>query len=164
MVTWQRIVGTVIIIGVAILLTRHLLTPESHRVRKRFDVLAACLSKTPDEKTSGWLLKGQSLQHLFADSCTFELHTHPLHREMTPTEIGQEVMRARAVVQALDVTFHDLDITFPEPDRAVVTLTVRATVTHQSRDRHNAEVVCVLEKTTGKWLFRSFEEIVVLER
>jgi hypothetical protein len=87
-----------------------------------------------------------------------------LTQTYTPAEIASQSVRTRSMVQRLDVGFHDVSIEILEPDRALVTCTVRAVAKTDETRRETAEIQCRLIKQDRKWLFTEFAEVEVLQR
>ena len=156
------------------------LTPAEVRARsaaiwERLSVLPAFagaqhlllyVSKDSEENPIAMALKMQKLGTLFDASCELKIPVASLTGTYTREEISSYAARGRARFSKASLTFFDLDIAFPEPHAARVSLTARfeGRTNFGEVTRETRELLCLLRKIDRQWLFNSIEAIEVLKK
>ncbi len=152
------IVGSVAVIAV--------FPSEERKVRKQFRLLSEWVSKPSEENAFTMLQKMRNVGGLFDEHCELETDYPSLSGSYTREEISTYVGSAHSHVSRLDLTFYDLQITFPEKGVAKATLTARLTgrsTTGEQMDE-TRELECLLKKIKKKWLFSQIDVIEVLKK
>jgi hypothetical protein len=159
-------IGIVLLVAASALAVLFLYPGEEKKVRKQFSLLAHYASKDEGEKILTMAGKMKNLEALFAESCRIEAPPYSLAGTFSRMEIANLSARARLHFGRLDLAFHDLAISFPDPGTAQVVLTgeakghsFRGGSVHEVR-----EIECLLKKRDGQWLFVGWEIVEVLKR
>ena len=144
----------------------HFFQSESRRIKKRFDSLAETVEKAGDENQIAAGAAARRVGRMFAESCRIRIPRQDISRDFTPDEIAAAVMRLRKHYERISVDFNDIDIVFPEGERASVSLTAsisgRTAGGEATRDVH--ELACGMEKREDGWVFYEIRVIEVLRR
>lgn len=135
-------------------------------VESRLDALEDLVSKRQGERTSAMALKMERFKGLIADPCELNTTRHQAGGAYTPDELASFVMRVRATMPQLELSFHDVNVLLETETNAEVAGTVHLITSGQDGTlyRETAEVICRLRKVDGAWRFHEFEEVQVLER
>ncbi len=139
---------------------------EEKKIRKQFRLLSEWVSKSQEENAFVLLQKMRSVGSLFDEHCELRTDYPSLSGSYTREEISTYVGSARSHVSRLDLTFYDLQITFPEKEAAKVTLTARLTGWSTAGEQMDEirELECRLKKIEKKWLFSQIEVVEVLKK
>jgi hypothetical protein len=162
----KHLVIVLLLAVVAILAARHFLQGEEKRVRKSFRLLSKWVGKKPGENVITTASKIQSIGTLFAENFNFKGPINSLSGGYTRQEISSHAAWARSQFSRASLRFYDLDIVFPEEDRAKVTLTARLTGLTKGEEHidETRELECLLKKAENKWLFTDCQVVEVLKR
>ncbi len=165
MVNIRRIIIGLLVVIIGIFVARYILQSEKRKVKKRFDLLSEWVSKDLDESSFTMARKALSIGTLFADNCILKTHVDSVSGTYNPKEISSLAARVRSDFSNLSLRFRDLDIGFPEPDKARVILTAQLSGGSKTRDHVDDifELESDLKKLEDKWLFTAFEVVEVLE-
>jgi len=157
---------TALIIASGVLAAFSLFPGEEKKVKKQFSLLAHYASKDEEEKILAMARKMNSLESLFAESCEVTAPLYSLAGKFSRTDLASLASRARMHFAQLTLAFHDLSVSFPDPETAQVVLTgemrgksSRGTWVHEVR-----EIECLLKKSQGEWLFNKWAIVEVLKR
>ncbi|NIQ39790.1 MAG: hypothetical protein GTN81_14560 [Proteobacteria bacterium] len=166
MVKTKLIVAAVLAVIVGIWAISHFSESEEKRIKKRFDLLAQWVSKESAESAFTIAKKTRHIGTLFAEECRLKAEVALLSGTYAPEEISSYAAQARLQFSELSLRFYDLNIEFTQEDVAKVILTARLSGTSASGEAVNEiqELVSVLRKFDGEWLFTEFEVVEVLEK
>lgn len=158
--------GFVLIVAAGVLAALFLFPGEEKKVKKQFSLLAHYVSKDEGEKILTMAGKMKNLESLFAESCRLTAPPYSLAGNFSAAEVAILAARTRLHFAYLAVTFHDLSISFPNPETAEVVLTgeVKGMSSRGASVHEVRELECLLEKKEERWLFRNWEIIEVLKR
>lgn len=139
---------------------------EERKVRKHFSQLAHYVSKGEGEKILTMAGKMKSLESLFAERCRLTLPPYSLDGDFSGAEIANLTARARMPFAHLTLAFHDLSVSFPDPETAQARLTgeINGKPARGDTFREAREIACLLRKKEGRWLFSRIEVVEVLKR
>jgi hypothetical protein len=153
-----------VIIGIVAVLI--VFPSEEKKVKKQFNLLAAWVSKSPEENTFIMLQKMKNIGTLFDEHCELKAPDQSLSGSYTREEISTYAANARSHFSQLDLKFYDLHIIFPEGGITKVTLTSRLTGRSTAGELmdETRELECVLKKIETKWLFSEIEVVEVLKK
>ena len=162
----RYIVVGVVAVGVAVTTAIFLFSSEEKKVKKQFRLLSEGISKETHESAFAMAQKMQRLGTLFTDPCEITLSVPTGSGSFSPEEIVAYAAQARLQCSELSLTFFDLHVTFPEPQKASVTTTGKVTGTLPTGERidETREVVCGLTKIDDRWCFNKIEVIDVLKK
>jgi ketosteroid isomerase-like protein len=155
-----------LILASGVLAAFFLFSGEEKKVKKQFSLLAYYASKEEGEKILAMARKMKSLESLFAESCVVTASSYSLDGNFSRTDLANLATRSRMLFTHLTLTFHDLSVSFPDPQTAQVVLTgevrgksSRGTPVHEVR-----EIECLLKKDQDGWLFSKWAIVEVLKR
>lgn len=139
---------------------------DEKRIIKTLSGLTDCVSKHSGEKTSVMLFKSQILLGYFDDMCILKIDDSHLSGAYTPENISSNMTRIRSFFKEISLNFYDTKISFPSPDKAVVTMTGHLTGTLKRGNRINEsrELKAELRKSNGKWLVYNLEVQEILKK
>lgn len=157
-------VGLALILGFAA--ANQLFLSEKRKVKKQFNSLAELVSREQDETAWGTAKHATALARFFTKTCEFRSQYPSFSGSFTRLEASSSIARARLQFRKLSVRFYDLEIDFPDEDKAKVTLTLKVTgdMTNGDYVDESHELNCSLEKVGGSWLFRECEVIEILKK
>ncbi|MFP4040564.1 MAG: hypothetical protein ACLFS7_08475 [Desulfosudaceae bacterium] len=139
---------------------------EAAVIKARFDKLAGHMAKEDDENDLLSAAKARHVSNMFAETGRVDIPAYDITRTFTRDKVQQWVMTARSRYRVLSLDFYDFEIDFPEEDRSRVDVT--ALLEAAARDGAPAQevhqLVFILEKEEGDWLFAEVEGVDVLER
>ena len=166
MVKPKHVAFAFVALVIGIFVAVRLFPSEEKKVRKRFAVLSKCVSRNSGENPITTASKAQKLRTLLAEDCSLKTHIPEFSGGFTGEEVSSLVAQARLQFSNLSLKFYDLEVEFPEKERAKATLTVNVagTMTDSIRIDETHELECLLRKTDGKWLFSECEVVEVLKR
>ncbi len=166
MVTTRHIIIGVLVVTIGIFVTCHVFQSEERKVKKRFNSLAEWVSKDQDENNFTMTRKTLGIGTLFAPTCSLETHIDSVSGSYTCQEISSLATRGRLRFSTLSLRFYDLNIEFPEKDRARVILTAQLSgkLTNGEVVNDTLELESDLKKSDKTWLFTAFEVVEVLEK
>jgi hypothetical protein len=158
--------GVSLIAAIGVLAAVFLLPGEEKKVRKQISLLARYVSKDEEEKILTMAGKMKNLESLFAESCRVAAPPYSLAGDFSRAEVANLAARARFHFTHLALTFHDLTVSFPNPETAEVVLTgeVKGQSSRGESVQEVREIDCVLKKQEGRWLFNKWEIVEVLKR
>ncbi|OGV46480.1 MAG: hypothetical protein A2017_20560 [Lentisphaerae bacterium GWF2_44_16] len=139
---------------------------DKDRVKRQLALLSDYASKYPGEGAAVMLMKTQAVGGLFDEHCGLEVGDDFFSGDYTPEEISSKsVMMRRQFSNAL-ISFYDINVDFPEKDKALVTLTARFTGVVSGGETVNQvrELQVTLNRKNGKWLFAEFKIVTVLKK
>lgn len=139
---------------------------DEAKIKKRFKTIAELSSKDVDEHELTSAVNAGRISEMFADICRIEIPAHNISRTYAKKDITAQVMGARARYSEILLTFHDLDIRFPEEGIARVAFTAVAEAVGIPDEfvRETHEIVSFLVKIENNWYFTQVEAMDVLER
>jgi len=139
---------------------------DKDRVLERLRELTEYISKADGEKGTTLILKSQLIGTLFAEKFEVNVDFYSLSGTYSPEEIGANLVRSRQVLDAVQLTFHDTKVTFPQPEKAVVNTTgqIVGKAKNGDRIREIRELTFTLTNTDGKWRFASCKVREVLRK
>ncbi len=166
MVKARRVALVIVALAIGAFVAVRLFPGEEKKVKKQFAALAKCVSKRAGENPITAASKAQKLRSLLADDCTLRTHIPEFSGGFTDEEVSSLVAQARLQCSTLSLKFYDIQVEFPEKEKAEATLTVNVagTMTDGARFNETHELRCVLEKVEGTWLFSLCEVVEVLKR
>ena len=166
MVRLKYIVIALVVVSVGLVATLFLFQSEEKKLKKQVRLLSEYVSKDSDESTIAMARKMQKLGTLFDASCELKIPVASLTGAYTREEISSYAARGRARFSKVSLTFFDLDVTFSEGGAAKVNLTARleGRTNFGEVTRETRELLCLLRKIDGQWLFNSMEAIEVLRK
>jgi hypothetical protein len=158
------VIAALVLFGIVAM--RFLIQTDGKKIRTQFNLLAAWVSKQPDESLVTTSYNVQHIATLFADPCVFTADVISLSGSYTPDEISGLAGRSRFSVSYLALKFYDLNIIFVQEGMAQATVTAKLTGKTKSGDILEAthELKTVLIKTEGKWRFSRVEVVEVLQK
>lgn len=166
MVTRRNFVGGALLALIALWALWAYATLEKRRVRARFSALAAWVDKAPDEAPLEKVGKARAVESLFADPCRFEIPAYELSAEVGLQDLARLALMGRERFAWIELTFYDLEITFPQEGQALATTTARLTGAKvgggEVSETH--EVECALTKTGEGWRFHRVTAVEVLQK
>lgn len=139
---------------------------DEAKIKKRFKTIAELSSKDADEHEFTSAINAGRISEMFADTCRIEIPAHNISRTYAKKDISAQVMGARSRYSEILLTFHDLDIRFPEEGvaRVAFTAVVDAVRIPDEFVRETHEIVSFLVKIENNWFFNQVEAVAVLER
>lgn len=166
MVKVKHIVIALFVVAVGICAVVYSSQSEEKRVKRQFDLLSEWVSKGSDENMIAMAQKMQKLGTLFDENCALELAVESLSGNYTRDEIRSYAARARSRFLTMSLKFSDLTVNFPETGTAKVNVTAGLTARTTAGERVNEprELLCLLNKIEGKWLFNNMEVVEVLRK
>lgn len=153
-----------VIIGIVAVLI--VFPSEEKKVKKQFNLLAAWVSKSPEENTFIMLQKMKNIGTLFDEHCELKAPDQSLSGSYAREEISTYAANARSHFSQLDLKFYDFHVVFPEEGIAKITLTSRLTGRSASGEQldETRELECVLKKIDQKYLFSEIDVVEVLKK
>ncbi|MFO8049485.1 MAG: hypothetical protein R6U29_10675 [Desulfosudaceae bacterium] len=135
-------------------------------IKARFDKLAGHMAKEAGEKELLSAAKARHVSNMFAESGRVDIPAYDITRTFTRDKVQQWVMIARSRYRVLSLDFYDFNIDFPEEGRSRVDVTafLEAAGSDGGPAQEVHQLVFVLEKEEGDWLFTEVEGVDVLER
>jgi len=134
--------------------------PEAD-VRRAHAELASVLGKTGEDGDATALLEAHALQELFAEACEVSGDAGRLTGVYSPEEIASTALRTQALFHSIELTFSELSISFPDPDRAVAQFSAVLTAIGKTERpgtlNENRAVVSRMQRVDGRWLFASLD-------
>ena len=169
MVKPKSIVAAGLVVMAGIVAVFYFSPSEEKRVRKQFDLLSQYVKKEPGEDPFSMANRIQNISRLFTDPCEFKIEGDSLYSfsgSYSRQEVAGYALRGRSYFSDLSLTFHDLQIRFPEKGSVHVRFTARLTGRSTSGENvdDTRELQCVLGKNEKKWLFSRLEVVEVLKR
>jgi len=156
----------ILAVGMGVWAAVYLFPSDVRKVKKQFNLLSEWVSKDLGENTLTMAHKTRSLRTLFAEKFEIKTEIESMSGSYSPEEISSYAARGRLMFSYLSLSFHDLDISFPEKGIAKVSLTARlegrSTAGENFDETHELE--CILRKIEKKWLFSNAEIVEVLKK
>ncbi len=139
---------------------------DEAKIKKRFKTIAELSSKDADEHEFTAAINAGRISEMFAETCRIEIPARNISRTYAKKDISAQVMGARSRYSEILLTFHDLDIRFPEERvaRVAFTAVVEAVMIPNEFVRETHEIVTLLVKIENNWFFNQIEAVAVLER
>ncbi len=162
-----RIVVTAVVVAAAgIMVFFWFFQSDEAKIKKQFNVIAELASKASDEHELTAAVNARKIGEKFAETCRIEIPAYNISRTYAGKEISARIMGARSRYAEILLTFHDIDIRFPEEETARVVFTAYVEAVRLSGEpfREVHELVCRLEKNGNDWLLTQIEGVLVLER
>lgn len=157
---WHIVVLAAMVMGSAVWLLR---PTEEARIRKHFQVLSEKAEKEGSEGLLALAGKAAETADLFADPFLFRSTVGLPQGSLDRTELIRMVSMIRNNCTRAQLDFYDLKITVNgSAADAVVTAEFNGSAMGE-RIHELREFSVQLVKRDGEWLFRSFEEVPVLE-
>ena len=158
------VIAALVLLGIAAI--PFLMQTDEKKIRTQFSLLAAWVSKQPDESLVTTSYNVQHIATLFVDPCVFKADMISLSGSYTPDEISGFAGRSRFALSYLTLKFYDLDIIFVQEGIAQTTVTAKLTGKTKSGDILEAthELKTVLTRVEGKWHFSRVEVVEVLQK
>ncbi len=163
-----------LLLGMAMLLIgiffwKVLFPSEEKRVIKSFELLSQYVEKVAEEDILSTANRIKNIGQLFADPCEFKIEgdlSYSFVGSYSQEEIKGYALRGRAYFSELSVRFDDYKIEFPEKHLAQVRLTGRLTGRSTGGEKvdEGRELLCLLNKVEGNWLFSRLEVVEALKR
>ncbi len=139
---------------------------DEAKIKKQFSAIAELASKASEEHELTAAVRARKIGDRFAETCRIEIPAYNISSTYAGKEIPARIMGARSRYAEISLTFHDIDIRFPEEETARVAFTAYVEAVRLSGEsfREVHEFVCRLEKNENDWLFARMEGVLVLER
>ncbi len=163
-----------LLLGIGMLLVgifswRYFFPSEEKEVIKPFKLLSQYVEKVSDEDILSAANRIKNISQLFADPCEFKIEgevSYSLVGSYNREEIKGYALRGRSYFSELSLRFDDYKIEFPEKDLAQVRLTGRLTGRSTGGEKvdETRELLCILNKLGGHWLFSGIEVVEPLKR
>lgn len=145
-----------------------LLMQESDPVKVRKTIKSFCRmgSKSESDGAAGAMVLISRTREIFADEFSVQIREAGLNGKFNPTKMTSELARCRAIFSSVKLDAEDMEISFPEPGRALVFFTgVLDGKTKSGRRISEArDVECRLVLTEGKWKIVHFQLQEILAR
>jgi len=139
---------------------------EEEKVRKQFSLLSEYVSKKSDENNIMLAANAKKVQNLFAEHCELGIPMYSISGNYKPNDISSLVLSSRSYFAKVTLSFHDINVDFPEKDSASVNLTAnlkgKLTSGEYTDDTHELEFT--LEKVEDEWLINAIEAVEVLDK
>ena len=166
MVKLRYLLVGVLIVIIGVVLAISLFPSEEKRVKKRFHLLSEWVSKSPEENAFTLIQKMKGIGTLFLEPCELKAPGESFSGNYSRQEISAYAGSARSHFSRLDLTFHDLQIIFPEKEIAKATLTARLTGKSSAGEQVEEirELGCLLKKIDKQWFFSQIEVVEVLKK
>ncbi|MDD3118554.1 MAG: hypothetical protein PHQ27_05210 [Victivallales bacterium] len=135
-------------------------SPQSDRslVMKALREMADAASKERNETTAAMWLKTRKADEYLADPCSFQLERTMFSGEFSPEEITSNLVRLRRVFNTCRLSFYDAEVTFPQPDRAIIDFTgnLQGELRNGEKVDEVREIRAELSKIKEQWRFCRF--------
>ena len=135
--------------------------PEAE-VRGAHQELSRLLSNEEGAASGTTILNAAVMKSMFAAICEVTGDAEMLAGAYTPEEMISTIVRVQGFFRSVELTFHELEITFPAADDAIANFTA-VLVAQVSKAGEEEEmfgetrtVVSRMRKVDGKWLFAEF--------
>lgn len=138
----------------------------TRQVLRRFEDLAALVSKSGPESPVQLAIKGQMLQEYFTQPAELRSGFYGMEGSLMPTDIASQTLAARNMFTTLTLRFPDVSVSFPQRDAATATLTARlhGVLSGGEAVEEIREMRCELRRVDRKWRFASCEFVNVLAK
>lgn len=161
---YLRILGALVVIGVAFWAWREFFPGPETAIRRRISALAKIASFPPHQGNLMRIADTERLSGFFTPDVviTADVPGHGQHSIESRQELLQAVMSIRSRLDGLKVEFLDVNVTLgPDKQTATVDLTGKATIPGQS-DFSVQELNFSLKKVEGKWVIYKVETVKTL--
>lgn len=163
----KKIIAAVLVFAVAAGLYLFIFhKSDKDRVKRQLALLSDYASKYPGEGAAVMLMKTQAVGALFDEQCGLEVGDNFFSGDYTPEEISSKSVIMRRQFSNALISFYDINVDFPEKDKALVTLTARFTGAMSGGETVNQvrELQVILKRKNNKWLFTEFKMVTVLKK
>lgn len=142
-----------------------LLPSDEKKIRHNLELLAEYSSSTGEDGTLATLSKARNAANLCTESCAIEFESFTLKQQFSRKDISDHILMLKKMLPDTRFTFNDIQIDFPEADKALIntTLSLNGKTKHQ-RFTDAYELKSSVVKIEGDWLFSSFTLVEFMER
>lgn len=165
MVNTKRWMIAGLVAVVAVVAVLWLMPNEDKKVRRQFARLSEWVGKDGSESVIVMAARGKQVAALLADPCELKGSIPSMGGTYSRQEAAQMVAGIRSQFDRLSLDFADLTVTFPETDKARVTLTATLSAARGGETmREVRELDCTLVKRDGAWLFSACQAVDVFQK
>ncbi len=142
-----------------------LLPGDEKEIRHNLALLAKYSSSAGDEGTLLTLNKARSAARLCTESTPIAIESLHLKQQLSRKDISDHILMLKKMLPDTRFTFNDIQIDFPEANKALLNTTLSLDgTTKQQRFTDAYELRSTLVKIDGEWLFSSFTVVEFMER
>ena len=142
------------------------LPSEKDKIKKCVNRVAELVSKEAKETPVALALKINSLQKSLAKSVTILIPERQFASPLLREELLRRIVGGLSNLSSLTVTIHDINITMPQDDQAVLICTSRLSglSKQQEQIKETHEVEFTLNKSEDNWLINKIKLPIILQR
>ena len=166
MVNPKKLAGIVLaVVALAVIIFIFRPGGDERQIKKRFRLIEQNVTRTPADselRTAGKLL---GITDAFAPVCKLQAGRAGMSGTFSPREVAQQAGMILMQFKAFAISFHDMEIAFPDETHAEVHVTVQVKTVQNSGDKTTEaqEAVCRMVKRDGNWLFEECAVVKVLK-
>jgi hypothetical protein len=139
---------------------------DASKIKKRLKSVAELASRVPNEHELIAGANARKIGEMTAEAIHIEIPAHNISRSYARKDIPAHVMMGRSRYLEMSIDVYDLEIRFPEDQKARATFTayIQGVLSTGEQIREAHEIVSWLEKNDKDWFFSRIEFVSVLER
>jgi uncharacterized protein YchJ len=166
MVTKKNIIIVCIVIAGGLAAFFILFQSDEAKIKKRFKEMSEQVEKEGNEHDILAAAAARKIENMFTGSVHIEIPSYSVSQSFPKGEISPHALYARAQFNKMTLKFRDVEIEFPEENRAVVSVTgiFKAITKANERVDEVHEVECSFKKIEDEWFFSGITQVEVLER